>query len=206
MRFSLLMTAALAAAATASVAFAGAPVSSVDVRVSPEVQAKAEKRSRPFTQRGFSYGTRDLDYLSRDLKQQIEREVGVAPNGDRLEVTITDLKPNRPTFKDLGERPGLSALSPALGGARLEGVRISADGARTPVSYQRYDFDIRDSVRWGITPWSTAQTAFSGFARKVADRVVFMHQGRIWEEGPAAATLAKPGTPELETFLSAVLH
>ena len=45
-----------------------------------------------------------------------------------------------------------------------------------------------------------------GFARKVADRVVFMHEGRIWEEGPAAATLAQPRTPELETFLSAVLH
>jgi polar amino acid transport system ATP-binding protein len=45
-----------------------------------------------------------------------------------------------------------------------------------------------------------------GFARKVADRVVFMHEGRIWEEGPAADTLAKPRTPELETFLSAVLH
>ena len=45
-----------------------------------------------------------------------------------------------------------------------------------------------------------------GFARKVANRVVFMHEGKIWEEGPAAATLAKPRTPELETFLSAVLH
>jgi len=45
-----------------------------------------------------------------------------------------------------------------------------------------------------------------GFARKVADRVVFMHEGRIWEQGPAAATLAEPRTPELETFLSAVLH
>jgi polar amino acid transport system ATP-binding protein len=45
-----------------------------------------------------------------------------------------------------------------------------------------------------------------GFARKVADRVVFMHHGKIWEQGPAAATLGKPGTPELETFLSAVLH
>ena len=45
-----------------------------------------------------------------------------------------------------------------------------------------------------------------GFARKVADRVVFMHQGRIWEEGPAAATLGSPRTQELETFLSAVLH
>jgi polar amino acid transport system ATP-binding protein len=45
-----------------------------------------------------------------------------------------------------------------------------------------------------------------GFARKVANRVVFMHRGKIWEQGPAAATLGKPGTPELETFLSAVLH
>jgi polar amino acid transport system ATP-binding protein len=45
-----------------------------------------------------------------------------------------------------------------------------------------------------------------GFARKVASRVVFMHQGRIWEQGPAAGTLASPRTPELETFLSAVLH
>jgi polar amino acid transport system ATP-binding protein len=45
-----------------------------------------------------------------------------------------------------------------------------------------------------------------GFARRVADRVVFMHQGRIWEQGPAAATLGSPATPELQTFLSAVLH
>ena len=45
-----------------------------------------------------------------------------------------------------------------------------------------------------------------GFARRVADRVVFMHQGKIWEQGPAAETLGKPRTPELETFLNAVLH
>ncbi len=45
-----------------------------------------------------------------------------------------------------------------------------------------------------------------GFARKVASRVVFMHQGKAWEQGPAAETLARPVTPELETFLSAVLH
>jgi polar amino acid transport system ATP-binding protein len=45
-----------------------------------------------------------------------------------------------------------------------------------------------------------------GFARKVADRVVFMHQGKVWEQGPAAETLARPCTAELETFLSAVLH
>ena len=45
-----------------------------------------------------------------------------------------------------------------------------------------------------------------GFARRVATRVVFMHQGRIWEEGGAREVLEKPRTPELSTFLDAVLH
>jgi len=45
-----------------------------------------------------------------------------------------------------------------------------------------------------------------GFARRVATRLIFMHSGRIWEEGPAGDVLAKPRTPELATFLDAVLH
>jgi polar amino acid transport system ATP-binding protein len=45
-----------------------------------------------------------------------------------------------------------------------------------------------------------------GFARRVATRVVFMHQGRLWEEGGAREVLEKPRTPELATFLDAVLH
>ena len=44
-----------------------------------------------------------------------------------------------------------------------------------------------------------------GFARNVADRVVFMHAGRIWEEGPTKALLDRPQTPELEQFLGSVL-
>jgi polar amino acid transport system ATP-binding protein len=44
-----------------------------------------------------------------------------------------------------------------------------------------------------------------GFARNVADRVVFMHAGRIWEEGPTRALLDRPRTPELEQFLGSVL-
>jgi polar amino acid transport system ATP-binding protein len=44
-----------------------------------------------------------------------------------------------------------------------------------------------------------------GFARSVADRVVFMHAGRIWEEGPTKALLDRPQTPELEQFLGSVL-
>jgi polar amino acid transport system ATP-binding protein len=44
------------------------------------------------------------------------------------------------------------------------------------------------------------------FARRVAHRVVFMHQGKVWEQGPAKEFFANPKTPELKSFLSAVLH
>ncbi len=42
------------------------------------------------------------------------------------------------------------------------------------------------------------------FARKVSDRVVFMHAGRIHEMGPPAQLFGAPQTPELQQFLSAL--
>lgn len=44
------------------------------------------------------------------------------------------------------------------------------------------------------------------FARRVANRVVFMNQGRVWEQGPAKEFFASPKTEELKSFLSSVLH
>lgn len=44
------------------------------------------------------------------------------------------------------------------------------------------------------------------FAKTVADRVIFMHEGRIHEDGPAGETLLTPKTAELRSFLDAVLH
>ena len=42
------------------------------------------------------------------------------------------------------------------------------------------------------------------FARKVADRVVFMHAGRIHEMGPPQHLFASPQSAELQQFLSAL--
>ena len=42
------------------------------------------------------------------------------------------------------------------------------------------------------------------FARKVSDRVVFMHAGRIHEMGPPQTLFDSPQTPELKQFLSAL--
>jgi polar amino acid transport system ATP-binding protein len=42
------------------------------------------------------------------------------------------------------------------------------------------------------------------FARKVSDRVIFMHQGRVHEMGPPADLFGNPQTPELKQFLSSL--
>ncbi|WP_108125010.1 amino acid ABC transporter ATP-binding protein [Saccharospirillum mangrovi] len=43
------------------------------------------------------------------------------------------------------------------------------------------------------------------FARDVGNRIIFMHEGKVWEQGPAKALLANPQTEELRNFVSAVL-
>jgi polar amino acid transport system ATP-binding protein len=63
---------------------------------------------------------------------------------------------------------------------------------------------LEDMARSGMT--MILVTHEMGFARRFGSRAVFMHQGRIWEQGPAEDTLTRPRTPELATFLSAVLH
>jgi ABC-type polar amino acid transport system ATPase subunit len=45
-----------------------------------------------------------------------------------------------------------------------------------------------------------------GFAREVADRVVFMDHGVIVEEGPPAQVLDTPREPRTKQFLGLVLE
>jgi polar amino acid transport system ATP-binding protein len=63
---------------------------------------------------------------------------------------------------------------------------------------------LEDMARSGMT--MALVTHEMGFARRFASRVLFMHHGKIWEQGVASDILAQPATPELETFLNAVLH
>ena len=42
------------------------------------------------------------------------------------------------------------------------------------------------------------------FARKVSNRVIFMHQGRVHEMGPPQHLFGNPQTPELKQFLSSL--
>ena len=44
------------------------------------------------------------------------------------------------------------------------------------------------------------------FARRVATKTVFMHQGTIWEQGPSEELFAEPQTPELRQFIRCDLN
>lgn len=62
---------------------------------------------------------------------------------------------------------------------------------------------MEDLARGGMT--LLVVTHEMGFARRVADRTVFMHQGQIWDEGESPTFFASPRTEELRQFLAAVL-
>lgn len=58
---------------------------------------------------------------------------------------------------------------------------------------------MEDMARQGMT--MVLVTHEMGFARNVANKVVFMHQGKIWEEGPPEKLFTNPQTPELQAFI-----
>ena len=62
---------------------------------------------------------------------------------------------------------------------------------------------MRDLARDGMT--MAVVTHEMGFAREVADRVVFMADGKILEEGTPAELFDRPKDPRLQDFLSKVL-
>jgi polar amino acid transport system ATP-binding protein len=63
---------------------------------------------------------------------------------------------------------------------------------------------MRDLAREGMT--MAVVTHEMGFAREVADHVVFMDKGRVVEEGPPEAILAAPREPRTQDFLRRVLR
>ena len=63
---------------------------------------------------------------------------------------------------------------------------------------------MRDLAREGMT--MAVVTHEMGFAREVADRVVFMDHGKVVEEGPPGEVLVNPREPRTQDFLRRVLR
>ena len=154
MRLIALSAAALLMSATAALA---APAT-VSIAIAPDLQKAFHK----------TYGEREAQLLTGDLAASIRKALARtgAHDGDRIELTLIDVRPNRPTFKQLGDTPGLSMQSFGIGGAAIEGRIVAADGTETPIAYRWYETDIRESYAHWV--WTDAEFAFDRFARKLA--------------------------------------
>jgi hypothetical protein len=152
MRTLVITAAAFLASATAALA---APAT-VTVSVAPELQEKADK-----------YGDRELSYLSDRLRTTVERRLARsgALEDTRVELVLIDAKPNRPTFEQMRDTPGLSMESFGVGGAEIGGRIVRADGSETPVAYRWYETDIRQA---GLTTWSDAISSFQRAASRLS--------------------------------------
>ncbi|ODT88056.1 hypothetical protein [Phenylobacterium sp. SCN 70-31] len=152
------MTALAAAAFVALASPAFAAPASVDISIAPEFQKKIDK----------TYGAREATLLTGDLREAVEKALARTPayDGARIELTLVDAKPNRPTFKQLADKPGLSMESFGVGGASIEGRVVAADGTETPVAYKWYETDLRNA--YGNWVWSDATWTFDRFARRLA--------------------------------------
>jgi polar amino acid transport system ATP-binding protein len=63
---------------------------------------------------------------------------------------------------------------------------------------------IEDMARQGLT--MILVTHEMSFARNVSTRLIFMHQGTVWEQGPSAELFANPKTEEFASFISSTRH
>ena len=132
---------------------------------------------------------RDKDAASAQARKLLER-VGLAEKFDAWPDQLSGGQQQRVAIaRALAMEPSVmlcdeitSALDPELVGEVLRVVETLADEGMTLLMV----------------------THEMSFARKVSDRVVFMHAGRIHEMGPPAQLFDSPQTAELKQFLSAL--
>lgn len=119
-----------------------------------------------------NYGEREGETLTEEIIEDLDRafkKAGVDPA--KVDITIVDAKPNRPTFEQLTARPGLDAFrSISLGGMQLVGTAYDVDGnVIATQEYSWFENNLRDVV--GSGTWSDANRASSRFAKKMANQL-----------------------------------
>jgi polar amino acid transport system ATP-binding protein len=128
---------------------------------------------------------------ARQTARDLLKKVGIAEKenaypselsgGQQQRVAIARALAMKPTAMLFDE--ATSALDPEMIGEVLDVIRRLAEEGMTMV----------------------VVTHEMGFAREVGDRVLFMDEGLIVEEGPPEQVLAKPQNPRTQAFLSKVL-
>ena len=114
-----------------------------------------------------TYGERERVVIRDLLHRNLSRALG--SQAARVDVTINDVMPNRPTFKQMGDRPGLSFQSFGIGGAYVTGKAYDTSGNLVgEVSYDWYgDIHFADTA-W---TWTDTDRALYQFSRRLAEAV-----------------------------------
>ncbi len=130
-------------------------------------------------QKGAAARALALDVLSRvGLEQKIDAYPEQLSGGQQQRVAIARCLAMGPELMLFDEVT--SALDPELVGEVLKVME--------------------DLARQGMT--MILVTHEMNFARDVASKIVFMHAGKVHEQGAPAALFANPATPELMNFIS----
>lgn len=128
---------------------------------------------------------------ARQTARDLLKKVGIAEKenaypselsgGQQQRVAIARALAMKPTAMLFDE--ATSALDPEMIGEVLDVIRNLAEEGMTMV----------------------VVTHEMGFAREVGDRILFMDEGLILEEGPPQQVLERPQNPRTQAFLSKVL-
>lgn len=147
----------------------------------------------------------------------VERNITLAPTV----VKRIEIEEARRIANDVLRRVGLEdkidAYPDQLSGGQQQRVAIARSLAMSPKAI------LFDEVTSALDPELTGEVLRTlaqlagqgwtmvlvsheiGFARNIAHRAVFMHEGRVWEEGPPKQVLVEPETQELQNFIQSVL-
>lgn len=151
---SLAIMAPLAVAFAVGTAPAMADPASISVTLSPDLQDRADELGQREVQE-------QADQLARIVGRALARHNSL--DDARIDLVLTDLRPNRPTFQQLADRPGLDSLrSRSIGGATIEGQITTADGRTQPVRYDWYSTSLADV--YGFNTWQDANRAYRRLA------------------------------------------
>lgn len=156
---ALAFFAPLAAVVAVAATPALADPATVNVTLGPDVVENAE-----------TLGERDVAEQASRLADVVRKTLSRrgALDGARIDLTLTDLKPNRPTIQQLSDRPGLDGIrSISIGGATISGHVTTADGQVHPVRYDWYSTSLRDVLGFGV--WQDADRAYRRLAGNLAD-------------------------------------
>ena len=142
----------------------------------------------------------------------VEQNITLAPRWVRKTGTPAARETARRVLAQVGLADKISAYPEQLSGGQQQRAAIARSLAMSP------QVMLFDEVTSALDPQLTGEvlrvmeglardgmtmllvTHEMAFARKVADLVVFMHEGRVWESGPPEI-LDRPATEELRHFV-----